>query len=214
VLVVYRNGALALASLGTDTFSKLADAALSIAGPLSLSSATLLALDGKLVQLVDGAQTPLADDHNVVCLAEHNGLDYACEREGISRITAGAVGAPLFRFNWLQGPDLQLVPEGEPRQLCNMQWQDLLFDMQLAMLEPASAVPEETLVTGAQQAAGTAGGAALEPPVHERSASCALSPIPAIARRGAADAYPFGLLLVVATLRYRTRRRDQKPRSL
>jgi hypothetical protein len=182
-LVVYRSGRMALGSLGTNAFNKLADAELSIAGPLSVDNALLLALDGQLERISEGAALPLADEHNVVCLGELDGLSYACEREGISRVSAQVVGEPLFRFDWLTPPALEQVPEGDPRMLCSMQWQDFVLDMQLAMLGPlvhssAGAAGSPQLPAAGAGAAGMPALAPMQPvqPTQPKSTGCATLP--------------------------------------
>jgi hypothetical protein len=209
-LVVYRSGSMALGSLGMNAFTKLGDAELSIAGPLSVENTLLLALDGKLEQVSEGAALPLADEHNVVCLGELDGLTYACEREGISRVSAQLVGDPLFRFNWLTPPALEEVPEGDPRMLCNMQWQDFLLDMQLAMLGPLINSSEGVAGSAPLPAAG-AGAAgmpalvAMQPvqPVQPQSTGCATLPG---SRRGA---YLFWAMLASVVLLGRYSRKCQ-----
>jgi hypothetical protein len=189
VLLVYRSGTLALGSLVMNMFTQLADAQLSLAGPLSIDATTLLALDGALQQLNDGALLPLADDHSVVGLGEQDGLAYACEREGISRLSGPVLAEPLFRFSWLEPPALELVEEGEARMLCNAQWQDFLLDMQLAMLDPSvSSAPPMTVQT-TMAGAGSVQLPAAEP--TPQRAGCTTLP-------GAApDLYWLPLVLVV-----------------
>lgn len=178
-LLVFRDGSMALGAVGAAAFTKLTDGLLSIAGPLRVADATLLARDGQLVQLTAAGLSPLADAHEVQCLAEHTGLRYACEREGITEVSGQVLGKPLFRFTWLEAPALEQVAEGEPRMLCNAQWQDFLLDMQLAMPETIGAVPTEVIAGagGAQPlaaAAGASGGAAQT--VHERGTGCVVHP--------------------------------------
>lgn len=209
-LVVFRNGTMALGSLAMNTFDKLADGELSIAGPLEIENTTLLALDGKLVQLSSGMATQLPDEHSVDCLAESNGLSYACEREGISRLDGQTVADPLFRFSWLMAPMLEQVPEGEPRMLCNMQWQDFLSDMRLAMLEPLdpSVQPSAAGAAAAGAGAPAASGAAAPAPqqIQQSSGSCSALPR---ARALKADAYLLGSALAMAMLRCRCHRRRE-----
>ena len=204
-LVVYRSGRMALGTLAMNAFTKLGEAELSIAGPLRIENATLLALDGKLEQVTEGALLPLADEHNVVCLGELDGLAYACEREGISRVSAQVVGDPLFRFNWLMPPALEQVPEGDPRMLCNMQWQDFLLDMQLAMLGPLVDPSTPTAMAGAGSpqlpAAGAAALGSSMQPVQAPASGCSTQP----GRRG--GAYLFGAMLALVVLRCRYSRR-------
>jgi hypothetical protein len=222
-LVVYRNGSVALGSLRMNAFAKLAEGELSIAGPLSVENVTLLATDGKLARLVEGHATPLADDHAVVCLAEHDGLTYACERDGIARMNGQVLGEPLFRFGWLVPPDLERVPEGDERFLCNSQWQDLRFDIQLLMPDAASApvdasmaggvsaqLPGAALPTGGVGApAAAAGGGPVvvpEQPAQDGGRSCAT--LSGTRPPRAAAAYAFGLALALAVVRCRRGRRS------
>jgi outer membrane protein assembly factor BamB len=225
-LVVHRNGTVALGSLRMNAFTKLADGELSIAGPLSSATGTLLAVDGKLTQLVGGQATPLADDHNVVCLVEYDGLTYACDTDGITRLSGQALGEPLFRFGWLVAPDLAGVPEGEERFLCNSQWQDLRFDIQLLMPDgvPADAStagsgvaaqpPGAALATGGVSAAGGgaaaagSGAAAVVPgqQPREEGTSCAMLPNRSAPRAAAAAASALGLVVALAVVRCRRRR--------
>jgi hypothetical protein len=217
-LVVFRNGTVALGSLRMNAFTKLAEGELSIAGPLNVENVTLLALDGKLSQLVEGHAAPLADDHSVVCLAEHDGLTYACERDGITRVSGQALAEPLFRFGWLVAPDLTGVAEGNDRFLCNQQWQDLRFDIQLLMPDPGSAPPDASLAAdGGAQLAGAAvpmagvgpqpaaagGGAVVVPEQPTQGGGTGCAALPARSLPWAADAYAFGLALALAVVRCR-----------
>jgi hypothetical protein len=224
-LVVFRNGTVALGNLRMNTFTKLADGELSIAGPLSVDNVTLLGLDGKLTQLVGGQAAPLADGPAVTCLAEHDGLSYACDSDGIARVSGHVLGEPLFRFAWLVAPDLERIPEGEERFLCNSQWQDLRFDVQLtgasldvdsmpvagsAPADPSIAAggvggqpPGAPLATGGVGAAG-GGGPAIVPgqPAQTAGTSCAIRPGRSAPPR-AADAYALGIVLALALVKCR-----------
>jgi outer membrane protein assembly factor BamB len=223
-LVVFRNGSVRLGSLQMNNFTKLADGELSIAGPLSMPNGTLLALDGKLTQLVAGQAAPLADEHNVVCLAEQDGLTYACDSEGIARVNDRALAEPLFRFDWLVAPDLARVPEGDQRFLCNSQWQDLRFDIQLTNpdfgsmpVDPSAAgaagAAQPVAGAGAQPAAagGPAaggGGPGVPPPeqVQQSSSGCAAVPASSVARAP----YVFALALLFSVALSRSRRRRSR----
>ncbi|HEX6244467.1 MAG TPA: hypothetical protein VFZ61_26295 [Polyangiales bacterium] len=132
-LVMFRT-VTALGSLRMNAFTRLAEGLLSVAGPLSQGERMLLAPDGKLSQLASGALSPLAEQANVLCLAEHDGLAYACHPEGIARLGDQALGEPLFELSWMVAPDLTRVPEGAARDLCNWQWQDFRIDMMMAGL--------------------------------------------------------------------------------
>ena len=223
-LVVFSNATMALGSLRMNAFVKLAEAEVSIAGPLALDSGTLLAVDGKLTQTVDGRATPLADDHNVVCLAQYDGLTYACDTDGIARVGGQALAEPLFRFSWLSAPDLARVPEGEARMRCNMQWQDLRFDIGLtgvSLLEDAMPVagagPVAAAIAGAgvpatgttlaQGGAGApaavGGGPAMLPEPPSGGGSCAV--LPTIRRASGVHAFAWGLVLGLALLGRRRR---------
>ncbi|HKP57674.1 MAG TPA: hypothetical protein VJV78_13175 [Polyangiales bacterium] len=218
VLLVYRSGTVALGSLRMNTFTKLAEGELSIAGPLSVGNVTLLALDGQLTQLVEGHTSPLADDHRVICLAERDGLTYACDGNGIARLNGQALTDPLFRFSWLTAPDLARVPEGDERFVCNQQWQDLRFDIGLLMPEAAGAPADPALAAGAgapiagamQPMAGVGGVAAagggpvVAPgaPVQQDGGGCATLP-----GRNAPLGGPLGLALALVVVRCRPRRR-------
>jgi hypothetical protein len=230
-LLVFRNGTLALGSLHMNAFTKLAQGELSIAGPLSMANGMLLALDGKLTQVVGGQAAPLADDHNVLCLAEQDELTYACDSEGIARVNGPALGEPLFRFGWLTAPDLTRVTDDDARFLCNSQWQDLRFDVQLTGMSldvdsmpvagspPANpplaaggvgAQPPGTpLATGGVggQPAASGGGPAVAPaqPAQEASSGCAT--LPARSAPRAADPSALGLVLAVALFARRRSRR-------
>jgi hypothetical protein len=229
VLVVYRSGTMALGSLQTNAFTKLAEGELSIAGPLSVENVMLLALDGKLEQLAGGQSTPLAGDPSVVCLAEHDGLAYACDADGIARVSAQTLGEPLFRFEWLVPPDLTRVPEGDQRFLCNSQWQDLRFDIQLRNPDfgmmpidppiagaggaqppvtggvgaPAVAGSYAPAVAGTGPAAGS-GAPVVGPaaPAQQSSSGCAMLPTKDGSR--AADTW-FAFVLALAAVRSRRR---------
>lgn len=127
--VVMLRSSTVLGSLHMNSFSQIAEGQLSVAGPLRIGEGTLVALDGKLSQLAEGKTTPLAEPHNVLCLEQNDGLMYACDSEGIARVSNQALGEPLFQFSWLAPPDLELVPEGMARTRCNTQWQDLRVDL-------------------------------------------------------------------------------------
>ncbi len=147
-LIMFRTSS-ALGRLQMNTFNKIAEAELTIAGPLGVGGDTLLALDGKLSQLIDGAARPLAESKEVLCLEQHAGLAYACNRDGIAALSGPALGAPLFQFSWLLPPDLEQLPAGKPRDDCNLQWQDLRVDL----LEVGIAIADD-----APQDAGSAVG--------------------------------------------------------
>ncbi|HTU59158.1 MAG TPA: hypothetical protein VMF89_12005, partial [Polyangiales bacterium] len=198
-LLVFRNGTMALGSVGTDSFTTLAEGVLSIAGPLSAANATLLGLDGQLVQLTDAALLPLVAGREITCLAERDGLRYACERDGITELSGETLGAPLFRFDWLDAPALERVPAGEPRMLCNTQWQDFLLDRQLSM-PSVPAVPGVPAVPTA--------GASGAPPVAA-GASAAGSGCSVHHHQSAADAYIFYVVVAWAFRRVCTRREHQ-----
>jgi hypothetical protein len=230
-LVVHRNGTVALGSLRSNTFTKLADGELSIAGPLSSANGTLLAVDGKLTQLVGGQATPLADEHSVVCLAEHDGLTYACETDGIARLSGQALGEPLFRFEWLVAPDLTRIPEGEERFLCNSQWQDLRFDLTLLRPDSGGAPADPSLAgtglgaqpplaTGGVGAAAGGGGAAaggaaaagsggpgVGPSQQPREGGTSCATLLSKSAPRAADAFAFSLVVALAVVRCRRGRR-------
>lgn len=216
-LLVYRNGTVALGSLRMSTFNKLAQGELSIAGPLSVDDVMLLAIDGGLTQWVAGHATPLADSHAVVCLAEHEGIAYACDTEGIARVSGQAVGEPLFRFGWLAAPDLSRITDEEARFLCNSQWQDLRFEVELtgmslngesmpvaggAPVDPSAAggVGAQTPLAGATGGAAgqvAAGGAGVVPgqPVQSDGTSCSVRPGRSTPPAAAAFVLVFGLAL-------------------
>lgn len=219
-LLVLPDGTIQLGNLRMNTFTKLAEGQLSIAGPLNVANATLLALDGKLEQLTNGLTAPLVDDHNVVCLGEHDGLTYACVKEGITRVNGQALAEPLFRWSWLTPPDLERVPEGDERFLCNSQWQDLRFDINLLPPDPNAAPPLASMAAGAaglQPPAATvpmagvaapaaAGGPAIAPeqPASQGSTGCATRSSGS-APRGS-NAFGLVLVLLVAVVRCRRRR--------
>jgi hypothetical protein len=205
-LLLYRDGTMALGGVTGNAFSKLADGALSIAGPLSAPDATLLALDGQLVQLRDGTLSPLLDAHQISCLLEHDGLRYACERDGISELNGQDLGAPLFRFDWLEAPALERVVEGEPRMLCTMQWQDYLLDRQLSMPEAGSGGVPSAGAGGAQpMAAGAGAGPELAP--ARRGTGCAVQPRRHLSSRGATP-YMICAWVVWTVLRSRNKQRS------
>jgi hypothetical protein len=140
-LFMLRDASLALGSLRMNQFTRLVEAQRSIAGPLSVAGVTLIALDGQLSELTDGRVMPLADDHEVVCLGQQDGLTYACDRDGISLVSGRTLGEPVFLFSWLIAPELERVAAGEARMRCNAQWHDLRADLQLAgvsLLEDSS----------------------------------------------------------------------------
>lgn len=128
-LVMFRTSTV-LGRLEMNAFTKIAQGELSVAGPLRSGESMLLALDGKLSQLVGGQPTPLVGDDNVFCLAQHDGLSYACNTDGIARVNGQALGEPLFQLRWLTAPKLE--PSGTLRDQCNAQWQDLRVDLMMA----------------------------------------------------------------------------------
>lgn len=129
-LVMFRNGT-ALGTLHMNAFTRIAQADLSVAGPLRIGESLLLAPDGKLSQLVGAEAQPLAEDDNVLCLGQENELSYACNPAGIARVSGDALSEPLFQLSWLVPPDLEALPV-EARERCNMQWQDLRVDLMMA----------------------------------------------------------------------------------
>lgn len=188
-LVMFRTSS-ALGRLHMNTFTKIAEAELAIAGPLGVGSDTLLALDGKLAQLIDGTARPLAESKEVLCLEQHGGLAYACSPDGIASLSDHALGAPLFHFSWLSPPDLGRLPAGKARDDCNLQWQDLRVDL----LEVGIAIADDALQDAGSAAgasedgafaagdvtagdAGTAdGGQAVAPGSVKRGSGCQLRP--------------------------------------
>jgi hypothetical protein len=147
-LVMFRTAAV-LGSLTANAFSKIAEAELSIAGPLRVGDSTLLARDGQLTQLVGAELKPLTGQDDVLCLEQNDGLSYACTPDGIVRVGAQALDAPLFLLSWLVAPDQELLPAGEARQRCNEQWQDLRVDLAAlgtTLVEDASADAGGSLV--------------------------------------------------------------------
>jgi hypothetical protein len=231
VLVLFRNGTLALGSLRMNTFSKVAQGEVSIAGPLSVASSTFLAIDGQLSQLVGDQAAPLPDDHNVACLAEHDGLAYACEREGIERVSGTTLGEPLFRFEWLTPPDLaRVITDGDARFFCNMQWQDLRLDAQLSGItldadatpDAAGAAGASSLAAAGSSAAGSpaAGGGAAGGPAGPgagagapsnqpaQTGSCSCRMLPAAPMPRTAAAHTAGIAVVWALRRHRRRKHN------
>lgn len=162
-LVLFRHGSIALGSLQMNSFTTLAEGRQSIAGPLSIGDATLVALDGQLAQLAGTQTTPLADDHTVVCLTEDDGLVYACDREGITSVLGQSLDQPLFRFSWLMAPNLEQVPMGEARMRCNAQWYDLRSDLQLTGISLLADSMPAVGLAGSMPAAGSGAGAASVP---------------------------------------------------
>jgi len=228
-LLVFPNATVALGSLATNTFTKLVEGQVLIAGPLSIGSGTLIGLDGQLSELVDGRPTPLADAHFVVCLAQYDGVTYACDNEGITRVGDHALTEPLFRFSWLTAPNLELVPVGDARMHCVAQWQDLRSDLELTgtslleeIMPTAGGAPSATPVAGggvamplpgAPPSAGNAaipsagGGAMVAPkqPTPEGGAGCTVS----LRTNAPHAAYAWGFVLVLGLarrLRFRSRR--------
>lgn len=234
-VLVYRNGTIALGSLSMNAFHELAEGELSIAGPLTTNDLTLIALDGKLEQLVGDQMLPLTDDHNVVCLAQNDALTYACESHGIAHVTGPALAEPLFRFEWLAAPDLTGVPDMDDRFLCNSQWQDLRFDMNLIAPDALSAtfaaamagagagtgaagaqlmaagVGGQLMAASAMAGAGAGGqaGAAVMPPqqVQTPGTSCATLP------EGRGSYAPAFFAVSALALWSRRRRRGHKTRA-
>jgi hypothetical protein len=173
--------AFAVGALSMNVFTKLAEGLVSVAGPLRMGDRTLLGLDGQLSQLDQGAIRPLADDHYVLCLEQSDELWYACDRDGISRLSASALGEPLFRLSWLVPPDMQQLPEGELRMRCSAQWTDLRIDLLNA---------GTSLLVDALDAAPDAGSAPLEAPIAE--AGVASQPSDAGIQAGDVDAHAPG----------------------
>ena len=85
---------------------------------------------------------PLAEPDNVLCLAQDGDLSYACNSLGVARVSGPELGESLFELIWLVGPDLTLL-EGEARDRCNSQWQDLRLDiMTVGMSLLVDAMPD------------------------------------------------------------------------
>ena len=215
VLVVFRDGTMALGTLRANAFVKLVEAETTIAGPLRVENNTLLALDGKLAQLLDTGVTPLADAHNVVCLAEHDGLKYACEADGITRVTGPALADPLFRFDWLVAPDLERLTDAEESMGCYAQWQDLLSDIQLSKLSTApdtpvtagggGPLPGGAPAAGAVGAPAIAGGPAVVPEQAPQAGGSSCTLLSGRRARGTAGAHDIGIVVLLAAVRLRRR---------
>lgn len=150
-LVMFRTNA-ALGNLRMNTFTKLAEADLTIAGPLHVGEQTLIALDGKLSQLLEGGTQELAESAEVRCLEHDMELSYACNPDGIARIAGPALSEPLFKWSWLFGPDLEQLPAGEVRDRCNAQWQDFRIDLSAVGV---SLPPDAPAIAGSPVDAGT-----------------------------------------------------------
>jgi hypothetical protein len=226
-LVEFRTASV-LGTLRMNTFSQIAEGEITVAGPLRAGESTLLALDGKLSELVEGQARPLAESHNVLCLAESDGLSYACHPEGIARVTGRALGEPLFQLSWLVAPNFEQLAL-EARSRCNAQWQDLRIDLLMAgtaLPEDASldagsaladaAIPADAGALQQGDAAITEGGLeareasvvnsgladAAGQPVKRGGAHCA-----AVFRRGEACAAHVYVAALVLTLTFARRRR-------
>ncbi len=220
VVVVLRDGTVSLGALRNNRFDVVAEGALSIAGPLRVGDGMLVAVDGELMQLREGEATPLANQHTVVCLSEYDGLRYACDREGISRVNDHTLGEPLFRFGWLEPPELKQIPEGEARFMCNAQWQDFLSDLQLVMPD-ANGTPDASTdgnvalqppgVAMTQDAGASQTGASAPPvaapqqTVSPRGAACGL--MPSASNNGPSSIYVLGVLIAFTVSRRWRRRR-------
>lgn len=211
VLTLTQNAPV-LGSLSANAFSKIAQGASTIAGPLRVGDETLLAVDGQLSRLQNGEVMALAESAYLLCLEESEGVPYACTPDGIKRVRGEALGEPLFELSWLLPPDLSQLPAGKPRERCDYQWQDMRFDL-LALGVP---------VRGDEPDAGAAVDAAAE---AEREQDAALrGDAPAQAedagrggtRTGDCSVHTFGgdgglgkglvLLLVLESRRRRLRR--------
>jgi len=163
VLTLTQN-APTLGSLSANAFSKIAQGASTIAGPLRIGDATLLAVDGQLSRLQNGAPAALAEDDYLLCLEESDGTPYACTPEGIKRVRAETLAEPLFELSWMVPPDLARLSEGKPRERCDYQWQDMRFDL----LALGMSLREDTAEAGVPVAdAGVDAGLAIEPQGEE-----------------------------------------------
>ncbi|HEX6240549.1 MAG TPA: hypothetical protein VFZ61_06630 [Polyangiales bacterium] len=112
-----------------NTFTRVALAASSIAGPIITPQGALLAVDGQLQRLDGASLSPLADPTYVGCLERHEHGSYACTREGVSRLGPEGVGEQLFSLAWLVPPDFSQLSDEKARARCDYQWQDLRFDL-------------------------------------------------------------------------------------
>jgi hypothetical protein len=140
-----------LGRIAGGVFTRLAQGAASIAGPIAAASGGLLAIDGQLHGFDGQRATPLVDASFVSCLETDEHGSYACTREGVSRVSSDGLGEPLFALTWLTPPNLAQLADDEARGRCDYQWQDLRFDL-LALGMPLRFEDE----AGADAAAGEA----------------------------------------------------------
>lgn len=149
--LVLEQGRPELGSLASGSWVSIAKGAASIAGPLAVEDADLIAVDGQLSQLDGVALEPLAPGPYVTCLDHIGELAYACTREGLARVSASGVGDTLFALSQLAPPDLSAAADQAQREACDYQWQDLRFDL-LALGVQVSLDPEPAVDAGAPQA--------------------------------------------------------------
>jgi hypothetical protein len=127
--LLLRQNAPELGRVQGGVFTRVAQGASSIAGPIATGTGGLLAIDGQLHGFDGKVATPLADTSFVSCLEQGEHDAYACTREGVSRVSAAGLGEPLFALSWLTPPDLSQLADDKARARCDYQWQDLRFDL-------------------------------------------------------------------------------------
>lgn len=156
-VVVSGNAApwMTLGRIAEGSYEQLRDAQSTIAGPIELDGATLIALDGMLERLQDGAALKQESEY-VQCLASFAGVAYACVGAGLKRVDAAGLGEPLFELAALREPDTQALPEPE-RSNCHLRWRDFEDHLAASGLANASGDADAAKATDVSAAPPAAG---------------------------------------------------------
>jgi hypothetical protein len=180
-----------------QAYEPLREARSTIAGPLALPGATLVAIDGILEPLEAGAGELVQGGGAVNCLDSVEGRAYACVSEGLKELDVEGVGKPLFRLAALRDPDYELMP-ASLRADCAFRWRDVREHV--AMLPGAADFDDAGVATTASTDGEDASSGGEEDAGTTETA--AVNTVPACALRAAAksgaDRQP--LLLTFAAL--------------
>jgi hypothetical protein len=123
----------------------------SIEGPVAPDDSHWFIGIDSVLSTFDGEQLMTLDENAALsCLTQWEGQNFACTREGMSRLIAAGIGERVFALSSLLPPPVD--QPGEDTDLCQAQWQHFTFDL-LAL---------GTALTNGAADAGT-GGASAQP---------------------------------------------------